>query len=1828
MNGFRSVKGASAAAVPKAQKRRLKVAPVTRAVRAALAASAAMFALAGPAPAMAGDCTAPVDNTIRCNGDFTDTLNFAVEDLTLVVGDEAPSTIVPPAGSPGILADWAGNIGVSSAADIVAYAADGIHAAGSGDIDVTNDGSIYAYGPGQVIGIYAYSDGGDVTVANSGAISAYSYGGLADGIFASGADVDVSSTGTIDADGYGWAAGIEAQGTGATSVTNDGSITAYAYAAGGYAFGIYATGEDVTVANGGSVDAQGYYANGLYVQSGGDAMVDNAGSVTSGGLYTSLYATGIHAASVGLDSSVAVSSSGDVTVDGYAGATGIEALATGAGSTASVDNSGDVYANSYYKYASGSTGIVASADGDATVDNSGGITAIASGAAYGAMALSFNGTASVTNSGDIDVSNTAILYYGASGIVSSSQNGSAYAGNSGHIGVTSKYIGTGIDASGMAGVDVSNSGDIAVDAWYARGISATSGAGDIAIDNSGSIDATYGGTAFPGKAWGILALTTAGDIAVDNSGDIHTDVSSQSVGIFARADQGSAAVSNSGYILADSYDGVAAGVFALAGYGDVAVSNAAGGSITADSTYGRAYGVIGSGVDVDVVNDGDIAAIGYYGAAGIEVYGEDLVTVSGSGSALAIAYGNARGINASSGDGDVSIASGGEAFAASLLYDAIGIYAYSATGDVHVSNDGKAIGYAPKGLADGIFASGANVTVESGGNGAITAAGDTWAAGIEAQGSMSVAVTNAGGISVRTIGVSEAFGVYAGGGDGGAIVDNSGTILVQGYDQATGVYAHASGGVGIDNSGTVYAGYMADDGYGNIYSSSYALALFGVSGGEGAAVGIENSGTLHAISFGASSGAEARSLGAGGSATVTSSGDITAVALSTGGSAAGLVAAADGDATVDNSGTVLAYSGGIAYGALAVAFNGDSSVTNSGDITSIHTGYSYYNAYGIVSASQNGGASADNAGGIYAYSSYIGVGMQVTGMTGADLSNSGDVAANAWAAYGVRASSGAGDVSIDNSGDVAAFYTGTYLGRASGIDASTVAGDIAIDNSGDVSADGGLQSIGILAITTTGDIAIDSSGSVESTGYAGLAGAIFAVTIGGDVSVDNSGSLVASSAYGTTAGAFARASSGTAAISSSGDIASTAAYGTAYGVLVRGVDADIDNSGSVTASGYYGAYGVYADGDLHATASNAGSIEAHSDAGLAVGVVALGLYGATVSNSGDIAASAGDYGMAIGVLAQSYYDVLVENSGSISAAHADQAIAVAMSSYAGTATLDNRGTISTDTSVAGSIAVLGSDGANAIHNTGDIDGAIVTFDADDTFANGNGGTWLVRNGTTDFGGGDDAIVNGAGGTIHLANGGIFLGYSGAAGNSFENAGTLRTSGYGLVDMGMGPKALVPSLNPLALVNDGIIDFVDGSPDDMLVILGDLGGDGAINLDVSLLNGNADLLYVDGSVVDGTTQAINLNVRGLPTTYTSEASPVVEVTGNLPAGRFVGGEVLNVDPSNFLDLGVSVGTSSAGGVSTVSAAVTVDGLNDTGVLAASVAQGAHSLINSAIGTMRQRYGVVYPLAEGQSGLSPWVRLYTDKGDLSPGASGFGSDADFGFEQENRGRELGMGFTLGRASFGVLAGNADGTQHLANGGGSDRLKLHGAGVYATWRDPRFYVDASYRWMDFDARLDSAGGERETSGNASATSIEAGYTGWSAYGIDIVPQLQYTRSKIDNVGPVEGTLTQMDIDGGVSERGRVGVALSRTFAGTHGFEWTPYGALSAVREFDGETGFTVSDAFTGTTSAEGTSTLAELGVGVRRGGWSATAGVNWADGGAIRNVRGGQLVVRYTW
>src|SRR5690606_1821420 len=380
------------------------------------------------------------------------------------------------------------------------------------------------------------------------------------------------------------AKGIYAASDNATTVTNSGDISAEAglfveavdyygyslgYVNGGTAIGIQATGGEAgtSVDNSGAIAVNAGYATGIEAQSYGDTTVTNSGNIVAGsGLgsyydngtgYTYYYgtqvATGINAGSNGAGAAVTVTSSGDIAADGIFGATGIAATATGEGGTATITSSGNVYASVNQKYGYGAYGLVASADADATVTNDGGLIDVYSaGAATGAAALSFAGDASVTNSGDIAVENTALKYYGAYGIVSFAGYGNASADNSGGIDVTTKYIGAGMDVTGLYGATATNSGDISVDAWRAYGIRAQSGNGDVTVDNSGTIYATYsysGGTAF-----GILGTSQNGNVNVTNSGSIETNVSGQSVGVFGMSDYGDVNVGNDGAISTYSYD--------------------------------------------------------------------------------------------------------------------------------------------------------------------------------------------------------------------------------------------------------------------------------------------------------------------------------------------------------------------------------------------------------------------------------------------------------------------------------------------------------------------------------------------------------------------------------------------------------------------------------------------------------------------------------------------------------------------------------------------------------------------------------------------------------------------------------------------------------------------------------------------------------------------------------------------------------------------------------------------------------------------------------------------------------------------------------------------------------------------------------------------------------------------------------------------------------------------------------------------------------------------------------------------------------------------------
>lgn len=1344
----------------KANRRRIiKLAPMTRAVRSALAVSALTLAIgfgSGNASA-ANPVAAATAHALRIE---RPTIDFApVFDLTTIpmrmpggLGAPTPTLIG------GYYASDANIVNNSPIIESQVGDTFGIYAySGTGNVSIVNGalGAISAHSDtGNAIGIYGYALAGDTAITNAASVVADATYGLADAIFASGDDVTVINTGSLTATGYGWAAGIEAQAGSSVAVTNTGSLTATA--TGGLAYGIYATGDaGASVVNSGGITARGYYATGIHAESGGDVSILNyaGGSIDAGTITGSALAWGIYASSNGDGAVVQVDNSAYIHAAAVYGATGISAVASGLGGSAVVNNDGDIVVQQNRVITSyGGYGILAAGDALAEINNSGDISVASRGPAFGLVALSTTGEATVSNSGAVIVSSTVnSTNVSPTGILAAGGYGDASIDNSGFVRATGVRVASGVDISGYGDLSVDNSGYIGAIAnagsglsGRANGIKAISGGGDITVNNSGDIYARGRTLALSvyalsngegnitvnndaggyidffssaGRGWGVWAYTAGGDIGVDNQGYIGGLSASTAYGVLAQAPDGSIAVNNDGRINVRSAGGAAFGVFALgdevdvSGAGSITAQGATGatairaqsvygstvvttgGSIIAQTTNGSAIGIsatANAGM-ADVSNASSVMAGSSSGSAtGILANGYYGASIDSTGGVTAVGGTGAAAIKALSAAGDVAIDNSGPVLAYTTNGNAIGLYGYSLYGNASITNTGDITAISVNGLADAIFASGADVSIVN--SGALYASGNTWAAGIEAQGTGMTSVQNDGDITAyaRAAG-AHAFGIYTTG-DAGVSIDNTGNIQAQGY-YATGIYASSAGGsITLGNSGSITAGYV----YAGNYYSAVATGIDATSGGVGAQVSITNSGDISALGYYGGTGISAVASGPGGTASVDNSGNINVAQGSKYGYGAnGIFVSADGDALITNSGSITVYSPGVAAGAVALSFAGDASVVNSGDISVDSTAFLRYNAYGVVAFSGNGGAMASNSGSIDVTTKYIGVGMDVGGLTGASADNSGDISIDAWRAYGIRAQSGNGDVAVTNSGSIYANYTGGYSGTAFGILGISTNGNVVADNSGDILTNVDGQSVGVYGVSSYGDVA-----------------------------VTNSGSITADSGSNAAVGIFARADQGTADVTNSGSIVAYSGSGVAYGVIARGMDAMVSNSGTVSADGYYAAIGVAASGEESATVdSTAGSIDAFSNY-VAIGIIASSLYGnAEVTSASDIFAI-GVYQSATGISADSVLgDASVNNGGGINALSLmGEATGISAYTILGDAAIDNTGDV-TAASINGSGNAIGlyaySEYGNAIvHNTGAITAYSYDGLADGIFASG------------------------------------------------------------------------------------------------------------------------------------------------------------------------------------------------------------------------------------------------------------------------------------------------------------------------------------------------------------------------------------------------------------------------------------------------------------------------------------------------------------------------------
>lgn len=247
--------------------RRIRIAPVAHGVRMALAASVAALALAGTGEAQAV-CVPDAAGTIRCNGNFTNSIYYGAADLIVVLGDTAPTVVDTTAtGGYGVYAFGSNSVQVTSAANISTVDGPGIIAFSYGLASVVNTGDVTVVMNNPSAGGFGIvANGTGAQITNSAAVSVT--GGLhgeATGLLAvaQGDDpVHIDNSGAVVADSvYGMANGIVAGSYGAGDVTiaNTGIVRAMSQE--GNATGVYGLAGDglVSLHNAGTIAAQSDY---------------------------------------------------------------------------------------------------------------------------------------------------------------------------------------------------------------------------------------------------------------------------------------------------------------------------------------------------------------------------------------------------------------------------------------------------------------------------------------------------------------------------------------------------------------------------------------------------------------------------------------------------------------------------------------------------------------------------------------------------------------------------------------------------------------------------------------------------------------------------------------------------------------------------------------------------------------------------------------------------------------------------------------------------------------------------------------------------------------------------------------------------------------------------------------------------------------------------------------------------------------------------------------------------------------------------------------------------------------------------------------------------------------------------------------------------------------------------------------------------------------------------------------------------------------------------------------------------------------------------------
>lgn len=1434
-----------------------------------------------------------------------------------------------------------------------------------------------------------------------------------------------------------------------------------------------------------------------------------------------------------------------------------------------------------------------------------------------------------------------------------------------------------IDEQLLGDVIITNPDDLtAVATNIAVAIRGTSATGNVDITNTGDLDATadnlvgnYFYYGYDATAVGIYAYAyTGGDVDVVNSGDISTlsysyaNGVAQSFGIAAFAGTGDITIENEGNLTASAYSydvALAAGIYVNTD-GDISIDNS--GQIVAtasvyaeyDFTFAGAAGIKATSSDgaIDITNSGLISVAAYvYDQAGVYVSTASAIGIDADGYSVNID--NTGNITAFASN-DVLL---GNSIAIGINAEAYADITISNTGDINLAgSSGDGYYYASLGYPD-----------------YIRLTGDFTATGIQAESTLgSISISNSGDISITDLNEN---GGIAGGyqsGDrligisaktilGDSTITNSGDVTLSGGESAIGLIAntdsltvyydcpypydngnyvcynrYGGGAATVINSGDINITVGIDQTYG----FNVGVGIITGTGKYGGDAIVTNSGDINitVVGEGNAVGIEARSTGkySNGSTIVNNTGDIT---VSASYSVTGIGAYSTNDSSIYNSGDITASSVEARARALYAVTDNIAYIRNSGDLSVV-------GGIGAIGAGAAGayGATTINTGDVNVtstvyetyYSDYFGEQVYLGGWAYgvfassrvigvAKVINTGDITVNGIVkGTGVSANSRFGSTYIANSGDldVVGGITAAYGIQTKGASYEEFlngeVGYTKVYNSGDMTVTSNNLAGGIYAVSQFGDITIENSGDLEVTAETGRAFGILSNTFYGYQDIVNIGDLTVTAVENATGilvttsgyvGPYYNFPSDISVVND-GEINIASEYGRGIGIQASSTEGDVSvqNYNDVNVESYLAALGVRANSNYGSVSiENAGDVSVSSSTYTAIGLRAQSNYGDVyVANSGSVYAQAET--LAQGIVALNYYyGVEVVNNGDVSASSSNgYAQAIAVRSATG-AVISNFGSVTAigegDTDVAISVTGAGS----VINNDGDISGGILTDDGDDFIYNNESGRIFLTDDTIDLAGGYNYFLNDGKVYADGVNNVINMGsYYGGEGGYY----------YGL------------------FVNNGSsIHMNDGAADDSLTIIGNFSGSGDLDVDVDGATLSSDTLYIQGDVLAGTANTINIDLLTLPSAAAVQAGEtitIVEVSGNSADTDFTLGTVFLVNSSLFTaDYTLTYdGSEFALGFD-------VTGLSTSGVVMSSVSPAIQNMWYGSLGTMYQRQGGERQFleetgtADVHGAAGTWTRIYTNDGSMTPSAerNNFGSAGSQDFSFNNQGIEFGVGYSFTQAwTVGLLGGIVDGNFKPDVGGSSD-INSTTIGGYVTFTPGNgFYADLSYRGFNFDGQAFGDAPSIPFSGDASGYSLELGYGFKAKSGLIIEPQLQYSSVDV-SLDEIRSGNDDFELTDGDSSMLRAGVALRKSYE-QHSGVWTPYTSLNYVDITSASNNYLIGGVLEGGVDVSGGSFLLELGTDAKYGDLLFNLGVGVQDGGAYEFVYNAQMNVRYTW